>query len=104
MYQCSAARSSRSRERIRAIDAPCLGSPGFLEKDIDVVRVDQVGHGPALQVILRHALFGEAFEALSLTRRHGSLERLDANLIVAPSIVALVEFVSTAELGPHCVP
>src|SRR5215813_9721505 len=101
MYQCSAARSSRSRERIRAIDAPCLGSPGFLEKDIDVVRVDQVGDGPALQVVLRHALFGEAFEALRLARRHRSLERLDADLVVAAGVVALVEFVPPAELGPH---
>src|SRR5262245_49431152 len=28
---------------------------------IDVVRIDEIGHGPTVQVVLGHALFGKTF-------------------------------------------
>jgi hypothetical protein len=37
----------------------------FLDDGADVVRVDEVGDGPAVEVVLGHALFGEALVAIA---------------------------------------
>src|SRR5438128_3922805 len=41
-----------------------LPSALLLEEEIDVVRRDQIGRGPAVEIVLRHALLRESLDAL----------------------------------------
>jgi hypothetical protein len=41
------------------------------------MRVDQVGHGPAVEAILGHTLFGKALEVVNLATLASTLEGLD---------------------------
>jgi hypothetical protein len=68
------------------------------------MRVDQVGHGPAVEAILGHALFGKAFEVVNLATLASALEGLDTNEFAIASIVPFLEFMTPAKLGPHRVP
>src|SRR6267378_7759846 len=79
-------------------------SPRFLEEEVDVLRRDQVGYGPAVEIVLGHALLGEAPELLRLAARLGHLQRQDADGLGGTGVVAFVELVPATELGSHGVP
>src|SRR5205085_11763922 len=70
----------------------------------DVVGVDEVGHGPAVEVVFVHALLGEALVAVSLTAGGGGEQDLHADVLVVAAVVALVELVAAAELAADGVP
>ena len=71
----------------------------LLHQNSDVVRVDQVGRGPSVKVIFRHALFREALILFALPRRVGHHQRLESDALVIAEVVPLVQFVAAAELG-----
>src|SRR5439155_5279855 len=79
-------------------------SSALLEEEVDVLRRDQVGHRPAVEVVLGHALLGEAPERLRLAARLGHVQGDDADGLRPARVVALVQLVPPAELGPHGVP
>src|SRR5437899_12874555 len=81
-----------------------LPSAALLEEEIDVVRRDQIGHGPALEIVLGHALLGESLELGGPAAVLGHLPRDQANGLGGPRVVALVELVTATELGAHRVP
>src|SRR5438477_7228731 len=68
------------------------------------MRVDQVRHGPAVEAILGHALFGKALEVVSLATLASALEGLDTHEFAIAGVVAFVQFMAPAKLGPHGVP
>src|SRR5947209_16766713 len=76
---------------------PPRRSSALLEEEIDVLRRDQVGHGPAVEVVLGHALLGEAPERLRLAARLGHVQRDDADGLGGARIVALVQLVPRSE-------
>jgi hypothetical protein len=70
-----------------------------LAQDADVVGVDEVGHGPAGEVVFRHALVGERLPFRRLPGRIGAEDGKAAYLLVAAGVVDLVKLVARAELG-----
>src|SRR5437016_6632398 len=76
-----------------------LHSAALLEEEIDVVRRDQIGRGPALEIVLGHALLGESLELGGAAAVLCHLPRDQANGLGGARVVALVEIVSAAYLG-----
>ena len=81
-----------------------MASGSILHHRTHIIRIDQIRHRPAIQIIFGHALFGEAFVFGRLAQhiRHHQDFKPDALMIA--EIVALVQFVPAAELGAHGVP
>src|SRR5215467_8615232 len=77
---------------------------GLLHDRADVAIGDEVGYFPAIDVILGHALLGEALVALRRPRHVGHEQRLEPDAFVVPEVVPLVELVTSAELGADGVP
>src|ERR1700693_2738046 len=75
-----------------------------LNYNTNIVRIDQVRHGPPIQIVLGHALFGEAlvFRGLSQVLRHHQCLKPDA--LVITEVVPLVELMPAAEFGTPGVP
>src|ERR687886_959820 len=73
-------------------------------EEADVGVVDHVGHRPAVEVVLRHALLGEALERVGLAVGHRVEQDLEADVLVVARVVALVELVAAAELRAEGVP
>src|SRR5215471_20603996 len=69
-----------------------------------IIRIDQVGHSPTLQIILCHAGMDEVFHALSQPGGVCDVERNEAVFFGGPGIVDLVEFVPGAEFCADGVP
>src|SRR6185437_7152387 len=82
------------------------GPPGLTGagQGAHVVGVDQVGDGPAIEVVFVHALLGEALVAVGLAAARGGEQDLHADVLAVAAVVALVELVAAAELGPDGVP
>ena len=70
----------------------------------EFARVGEVGNPPTVEVIFRHALLGEAFEAVGVTRRHGAEQGVAADLLGRAAIIDLVELVATTEFRSYRVP
>src|SRR3954451_6679333 len=70
----------------------------------DVVVADEVGDGPAVQVVLGQAGLGEALHGVGLALRLGGEQQLGADVLVVAGVVALVQLVPSAELGADGVP
>src|SRR4029453_13932528 len=79
-------------------------SAGLLEEEIDVRGRNQVRRGPAVEVVLGHALLGESLElgGAAAVLRH--LPGDEPNGLGRSGVVALVELVTPAELGAHRAP
>src|SRR3989442_8197838 len=63
---------------------PPRRSSALLEEEVDVLRRDQVGHRPAVEVVLGHALLGEAPERLPLAARLGHVHPDDPAGLAGP--------------------
>ena len=75
-----------------------------LHHHADVVRIDQIRHRPAVQIVFGHALLGEAFVFGRLAHHVGHHQSFKADALVIAEVIALVELVPAAELGAHRVP
>src|SRR5205814_180193 len=75
-----------------------------LAQRTDIVRVDEVGHGPAVEIVFGHATVGEALPALVLARPDGRQQRETPDFLVAAGVIDLVELVARAEFGTDRVP
>jgi hypothetical protein len=71
---------------------------------VDVVRVDEIGNGPAIKVVLGETLIREASIGFGEARSVLRCEYFGTDRLVIASIIALVEFVSAAELGADGIP
>src|SRR6267142_3400855 len=82
------------------------GLPSALlpEEEIDVVRRDQIGRGPAVEIVLRHALLRESPELRGPAAVLGHLPRDQADGLGSARVVPLVQLVAAAELGADRVP
>src|SRR5580704_11692667 len=80
-----------------------LGS-AFLHYNIDVVRIDQIGYGPAVEIVFRHALLSETLVLGGLPEHIRCHQDLEANALVIAKVIPLIEFMSAGKLSPHCVP
>src|SRR6185369_17192391 len=72
--------------------------------EADVVRVDQVGDGPAVEVVLVHRRLGKGLEAVEVPFTLRGPQVGQASDVVAADVVDLVELVASAELGADGVP
>src|SRR2546423_15021186 len=79
-----------------------LGGKVTLSEHAHIIWIDEVGGGPAVEVVFGHALIGEALPALVLARADRRPQRIDADLLVASGVVDLVELVAGA--GPPAPP
>src|SRR5580658_11246334 len=76
-----------------------------LSRDLRLLaRVEPGRIGPAVLVVVGHAVLGEADHAVEGARRARVPHRLDADVLVVAGVVALVELVARAELGTDRVP
>jgi hypothetical protein len=75
-----------------------------LADHVDVVRIDEIGNGPAIEVVLVETLFREVTIGFGQARGVLGREYLGADGLVIASIVALIEFVAAAELGADGIP
>src|SRR3984893_13955471 len=75
-----------------------------LAQRADVVRVDKIGYGPAVEVVFGHALVGKALPPLVWPRADRRAQGVDANFLMAAGVVDLVELVAGAELAADRVP
>src|SRR5262245_45228525 len=80
----------------------CLPRP--LQKQVHVVRGDQVGDGPALQVVLGHTLLGEPPAGLGQAAAMGHLPRQAPDGLGRARVVTLVQLVAATELRAQRVP
>src|SRR5262245_6396100 len=71
---------------------------------VDVVRIDQIGSAPAIKVVLGETLIREASIGFGEARSVLCCEYFGTDGLVIASIIALVEFVSAAELGTDGIP
>src|SRR5580704_9929963 len=83
-------------------DAQSLAA--VLHYNTNIVGIDQIGHGPAIQVILGHALLGETLVLGGLSQLIGHHQGFKANAFVVAEVVALVKLVPAAKLSAHGVP
>src|ERR671936_336520 len=77
------------------MDPPLLAP----DDDRDVVWVDQVGDGPAVEVVLGQALLGKALVLGELPAHLRGEKQLGAHVLVVAGVVALVQLVPGAELA-----
>src|SRR6266446_3575958 len=87
---CMRARSDISDSSPDALRGRSLA---LLEEQVHVVGGDQVGYRPAVQVVLGHALLGEALEPLGVAAGLGHLQRRDPDGLGGARVVALVQLV-----------
>src|ERR1700730_2854330 len=80
-----------------------LGS-AFLHYNIDVVRIDQIGYGPAVEIVFRHALLSKTLVFGGLPEHVGCHQDFETNALVIAKVITLIEFMPTAELAAHRVP
>ena len=75
-----------------------------LADPVDVVRIDEIGNRPAVEVVLSETLVREA--TIGFRKACGFLCRkyFGTDGFVIAAIVALVEFVAAAELGADGIP
>src|SRR5271169_2625722 len=78
--------------------------PGLAAQCTDIVGVDEVGHGPAVEVVFGHAAVGEALPALVLARGDGGQQCEAPDFLVAAGVIDLVELVARAEFRADRVP
>src|SRR5580765_7827293 len=76
----------------------------FLDHGADVVRVDQIRHRPAVEIVFGHALLGEPLVALRGAGHFRDQERLETDALVVAEVVSLVQLVAAAELRTDRVP
>src|SRR5580693_6295461 len=88
--------------RVSIFSDPSLAA--ILHYNTNVVWINEIGHRPAIQVVLSHALLGESFILRRLPQLIGHHQGFKSNALVIAEVVALVEFVPPAELGAHGVP
>src|SRR4051812_13781732 len=90
--------------------APCgerrrgSGTNAALANDAHIVRIDQIGCGPAVQVVLRHARIRESLPSIILPGGDRSEQRVPADLLMAAGVIHLIEFVPCAEFGANRIP
>src|SRR5512143_3570853 len=65
-------------------------TPGLVQHDADVVGIDQIRHGPAVEVVLGHALLRKPAVFLCLPHHLGSHDDLGPDVLVVAEVVALV--------------
>src|SRR3984957_19335807 len=70
----------------------------------DVVRIEPRRARPAVFVVFRHALLGELRHVCKRTRRARIPKRLNTDILVITGIIALVEFMASAEFGADRIP
>src|SRR5581483_139083 len=70
----------------------------------ELARIEQVRHGPAVEVVFGHALLGEALEAGGVAGGVGAEQGGTAELLRRAAIVDLVELVAAAELAGDGIP
>lgn len=75
-----------------------MSAPALYE-GVDVVAVEQVRNGPAIQVVFAHALFDHAVHQGDGAGLLGVHQHLDAHVLVVARVVALVELAAAAEFG-----
>lgn len=68
------------------------------------VRLFEVRGGPAIEVVLGHALFGQGAHLLGASGMAGDVQGVEAALLVAAGVVDLVQFVARTEFGADRVP
>src|SRR5438445_11801602 len=78
-----------------------LPSAALLEEEIDVVRRDQIGRGPALQIVLGHTLLGESLELGGPAAVLCHLPRDQANGLGGDRVVELEELVNATSLADY---
>src|SRR5215475_2665504 len=87
--------SRRSRRRT-------LGSSQHVIAEF--ARIAEVGHLPAAEIVLRHALLGEALELVGIAGGLRAEQAIAADFLGRAAVVDLIELVAAAELGGHAVP
>src|SRR3984957_9821520 len=70
----------------------------------ELARMGEIGDLPAVEVVLRHAIFGEALEAIGVAGGLGAEQTVAANLLGRAAVIDLIELVTAAELGSDAVP
>src|SRR5438552_15170159 len=68
-----------------------LSTTAVFHHDVDIVRIDQIRHGPAIQIVFSHALFGEALVLGGLAQMLRHHQGFKAHALVAPEVVTLIE-------------
>src|SRR6266511_553205 len=72
--------------------------------DTDVVRVDEVGHSPAVQVVLTHALLDKPLTGICHAIRHRREQHFHTNVLVVAGIIAIVQLMTSTELAADGIP
>src|SRR6516165_8327416 len=70
----------------------------------DVVRIDEIGDGPTVEVVLGEALLDEVTICFSETSGFLRFEYLCSDGFVIPAVVALIERVAAPEFGANGIP
>src|SRR6266404_4396139 len=97
---CRNARVSKGRSA--ESDTASLGE--LFHHDADVGRIDEVGHGPTVEIVFSHAGFSETLVARGCARHLRCHEDFVPDAFVIAEIVPLVELVPAAELRADGVP
>src|SRR6516225_3527701 len=87
--------SRRSRRRI-------LGSSQHVIAEF--ARIAEVGHLPAAEIVLRHALLGEALELVGVAGGLRAEQAIAADFLGRAAVVDLIELVPPAELARQAIP
>src|SRR5215470_449927 len=66
----------------------CLTLPSQVIAQFAGVR--EIRDAPAVQVVFRHALFGEALEPIRIARRHRAKQRVAPDFLRRPAVVDFV--------------
>src|SRR5580698_4275484 len=101
-------RNSRSVGESFRIPEPCRRALPVcvlaLGHDADVTGIDEIGNSPAVRVVLAKAGLDEVGKLPGQTARNRGHVGVQARQLIASGVVALIEFVTAAELCSESVP
>src|SRR3954447_10892337 len=84
---------------------PSLGSLGPAQRVIaELARIGQIGHRPAVQVVLGHAFFYESLEAVGISRGLRPEQAVAADFLGRAAVIDFVKLVPPPELAADTVP
>lgn len=75
-----------------------------LHMKVDIVGCDEIGRGPTIQVILRHALFSKSLHCICLAIGESVEQHLKANVLVVARVIEFVQMMPSSKFAADAVP